>query len=306
MNATHDRVRAAREQYALVMADPAARDRFVAAFSGAGDPIAALIDAAGLTSVSEDERRRLDRARQIAFGRPDPGGDEAAVNEARQTLADAEARRASNVAAVERTIELLRSVGQRAAEPTEPPQAPDTPVPAADEASPPRPWRRIWILPIILVSIAIGYVGGMMTGSAEPSVAVSPPPSIRPTASPDLFTFLTPPPEPPLRPGDPVAASHWFDEPASPRDQFNQPSLLESMGIDPSNVRVAQVLTTGFGAWVATKSDGSWCLLGGGGGEAFGTCVTTEQFVASGIRVGDGRHLVDWDGHVVSITPAAP
>jgi hypothetical protein len=307
VNAIDDRVRAAREQFDLVTGDPAARDRFLAVFPGTGDPIAALIDASGLTSVSDEERHRLDFVRKIAFGRPDTGVDEAAAIEARQTLADAEARRAANAAAVDRAIELLRSADRKASEHTTPALLPDSILPAADEAGPPQPWRRFWILPIVLVAIAIGYVGGVATGSAtEPSGAVSASPTIRPAATPEQLTFLTPPPAPPARPGDLVAAGRWFQQPPTPRDQFIQPSMLESMGIDPSNVRLGQVLTPGFSVWVAKKPDGSLCLLGGGADGAFGSCVKAEQFAATGIHMGDGSHLVDWDGGPIIITPTTP
>jgi hypothetical protein len=306
VNEIDERVRAAREQYELVMRDPGARDRFLAVFPGTGDPIAALIDASGFTRVSDEERNRLDLVRKIAFGRPDTGVDEAAAIEARQTLADAEARRAANAAAVDQAIELLRSADRKPSDPTTPALLPDSTLQAADEAGSPRPRLRFWVLPIVLVSIAIGYVGGVTTGSAGPSVAVSPSPSIRPTVTPEPLTFLTPPPAPPVQPGDPVAASRWFQEPPSPRDQFNQPGLLESMGIDPADVRLAQVSTAGFGVWVAKKSDGSLCLLGGGADEAFGSCATVDQFAASGIHIGNGSHLVDWDGRAVTSSPTTP
>jgi hypothetical protein len=305
MTVSDDRLDRARDQFELVSGDTDARDRFAAAFVGAGDPIAALREAAGLEEHSDEERRQCELRRKIAFARPRSAAEAAAAVEARRALAEEEARQLANAEAVDRAIRLVEFVGGPTAHVSPPSPVPDAPSPIAG-ATPREPSRirRIWLLPIILVSVASGYFGATVSGipAAQSRAEVSA--SALPSSSPTPFSHIERlPPVISIRPGDLAAAKRWFDRPATERDKFVNLPSLKSMGVAESDIRLVRTDPDGFGVWVASKPDGSLCLLGTSGTESvFGGCVTAQQFARTGLHVVGGGRSLDWDGNSLEVS----
>jgi hypothetical protein len=299
----------ARDALRIVESDPRARVRFVAAYAGHGDAVAALRQAVETTRDSSDEQRQRE-LRKAAFGRTHGLAEERAAAEARRTLLDAERVRTDTAAAVDAAIRALHATTDaRVAE--HPMEHSATPAALLAAAPPPPPSRMrfLWVLPIVVVCLAVAYIAGAATRSETVPVS-SAPVSSAPTPSHTPVERLLP--SPPFfpgpdvavirQPGDPIAAGKWFDRPQAAQDQFEMTAMLASMNIEPPDVRFVQADLDGFSIWVAKDAEGQFCLLGSFGGTGYGSCTPPDEFARSGVLLGSDHNSIRWDGTTMTVS----
>jgi hypothetical protein len=291
----------ARDALRIVENDPRARVRFVAAYAGHGDAVAALRLAADAARDAGDEQQQRD-LRKVAFGRTHGPAEEEAAAQARRTLLEAEQARRDTAAAIDAAIRALNAKPDaRAAE--HPMEQSATPFAAAPPPPPPSRMRLLWVLPIVVICLAVAYAAGSASRGESVPVSSPPKPSHAPveTPSPSPPVFLPPDVSLVQRPGDLVAAEKWFARPQVVQDQFEMTPMLSSMSIEPPDVRFVQTDLDGFSVWVAKDADGEFCLLGSYGGTGYGNCTPPDQFALTGLLLASDHNLIRWDGNSVTV-----
>ncbi len=103
-------------------------------------------------------------------------------------------------------------------------------------------------------------------------------------------------------PGDERAALAWLATTASAADVFPYPETLPGLGIDPDEVRSVANQDPGWALWIARQGTTGYCLLATTNlrGTTFSSCVTTEEFRASGVSLVAQGHSSHWNGESVA------
>jgi len=221
--------------------------------------------------TSDDELRELRRA---AFGRASTPDEQ---REAARRLAEIDAE----MAGAEQPGAEQADLAENAPEPLPAPRA----EPPVDDAPPTsRVVRAVWLVPVILVSLVVGAIGGSLwhptsstTPSARPSVALGTDSSGQPG-------------------GDLVAADNILARPRTARDTFPLPTLVQNFTL--SSTRYLGGAAGALQLWVGLNSENELCLLLYEASTESGSasCVTPDNFTAHGITLGFNKYQVSWDG----------
>jgi hypothetical protein len=189
--------------------------------------------------------------------------------------------------------------------------------------------RRLWVIPVVIASIALGAVGGSVaTRAAEkPPVSLAPVGQATTLPSNGSYTDTTVVTDPvvldppsnavvadPVVPDSASAAAAiakvyaWLNQPQRSVDKFPNPEALGGFGIDPNTTHF--VTTEGTtSVWVARGTDRGLCLLmtTAVDGMIQDGCVPEAQFPRAGVSIGaaDGT-FVTWDPSGVSFGNSAP
>lgn len=165
-------------------------------------------------------------------------------------------------------------------------------------------WQRTvrvaWLIPIVVASIAVGYVASISTiaplsplkSASGTEAGDSPPDGVD-------FTDGT------LILGDLRAADAWFDRPASSEETFPLPMMLEPAGVSSSDIRLAIHGGDRGSVWVA-RTDSELCLFIAipVDGTGANTCVERAHFERWGITLGSNGLEARWYGRDVITSPA--
>lgn len=156
--------------------------------------------------------------------------------------------------------------------------------------------RITWLVPIVVVSIAVGYLGslGPMAGLQQPDPASE---KNEPLSNNVDFTEGT------VVLGDLQAADSWFAQPVTEDMTFRNNELLEYERIDPSDVRLAIFGGNEGSLWVA-RTDATLCLLITHTADSASTCVERETFERQGIALAANELEARWYGRDVITSPA--
>ena len=304
-----------RDALELIERDADARSDFAAAFTGDGDPVAALRELVRPDAAAEAARdERLARLRRLAFGRTETGEDEAAAAEARRELeAIAAGERARRdgldraIAAALRhrahpALDDTESAAARAAAPAtrvDDPRIDDTDI---DDDTYAASARRSWLLPA-----AAGLVVGALAVAAlawafRPEVGASEAPSPRPTSTGTSY-FLGEPPASTAVPGDLAAAETWFDSVQTEDDLVGVGELRPEFDRDSVRLVHSSALAR---VWLAKRVDGKLCLETTESATLItsGTCATADDFTSRGLSVSSNVLTASWNGGQVRVVLA--
>lgn len=131
---------------------------------------------------------------------------------------------------------------------------------------------------------------------------------LRLTTDPPTAIEPTVPPVPEQTPGDVSVANSWFDLPPGPSDEFPYNGNLITRGVDESQVRLAVTQNVPpVKVWVAQQGTTGFCLIATTDPDREGnmshiSCVTLEEFRASGLSIAVPGLAAFWDGNSVSFT----
>lgn len=117
-------------------------------------------------------------------------------------------------------------------------------------------------------------------------------------------------PNPPSGPGDLDAAKALFAVPATERDAFPSPYVVESLGLQTTDVRWIGGIDGGMTAWAfeqkATGTTKGFCLAvikDAATYTPYLQCVTSQEFETSGVSIKTLRFTAHWDGKAVKFAP---
>jgi hypothetical protein len=243
-----------------------ARAKFLAAYTGDEDAVAALREAAdpgAPSAASEARAERLKNWQRIAYGRTATPDEVDAAAHARDEIAWEEDHRAVIAAALESAV--LASVdapvpnhGESAAAfrgtAAEPVDAPAEPAEA-------RHTGMRFSVPVVIAVAVVGVaVGALVTTGA---FATRPIPTVTETpnvefessgADAHVGTSIT-------RTYSTKQVDGWFAATAETADTFPQPNYLSFIGLHDSNTRFVTTQATGWSLWVGKSTSGITCLL---------------------------------------------
>jgi hypothetical protein len=242
---------------------------------------------------------RIDVLRRIAFGRESTAEERADATEELRKLEIAQATEARQTAvrqaAIERDVPLdlanepdVTEHGDSVPREISPASDPHTP---ATEAEAPGPRRRtavraIWLVPIILASLAVGAIGGSVWGAAHQS-----------TASPSAHASFALGTDGSGQPGgDLAAAEHTLAQPQTTQDVYPLPALVQNLR--QSSVRRLGGPDETVQTWVGRNTEDELCLLVYESKTHSGaaSCATTADFTSHAITLGFNQYQVSWDG----------
>ena len=310
-----------RDALELIERDADARSDFAAAFTGDGDPVAALRELVRPDAAAEAARdERLARLRRLAFGRTETGEDEAAAAEARRELEAIAARERARRDGLDRAIAAaLRhrahpalddtaSAAARASAPVtrvDDPRIDDTAIDDIDDDTDDTyagSARRSWLLPA-----AAGLVVGALAVAAlawafRPEAGASEAPSPRPTSTGTSY-FLGEPPASTAVPGDLAAAETWFDSVQTEDDLVGVGELRPEFDRDSVRLVHSSALAR---VWLAKRVDGKLCLETTESATLItsGTCATADDFTSRGLSVSSNVLTASWNGGQVRVVLA--
>jgi hypothetical protein len=247
-----------------------------------------------------DDPRTRDALQAVAFGRVvTPEGEAAAV----------------------RAFQALRGLDERAASPTLEPvivEVADHSRAAAsqamnhDDRSGTRnrfteTRRRLWVVPLVVASIAVGAIGG-----AAATRAVEKPQADLVSVGPATAAADPMVPDPQNAAAAITSFEEWLDRPQQPIDVFPDERSLTNFGVDSSSTHF--VTAPGLSEdtpkiWVARGSDSSrsWCLVVvPPDGNLRTACIPEEDFSRDGVSVATGPGaFVHWDSSGVRFDAGA-
>ncbi|MEO7121690.1 MAG: hypothetical protein ABI400_00945 [Lacisediminihabitans sp.] len=151
--------------------------------------------------------------------------------------------------------------------------------------------RAIWLVPIVLVSLAIGAVGGSLWSAEHPS---APTPITHPSFA--LGTNGSGQPG-----GDLAAAERILARPRSADDTFPLPNLVQNL--TKSTVRFLGGDTIGVQVWAGRNTEAELCLLVYESKSTSGAalCTTPADFTNQAMTLGFNQYQVSWNGPDVSV-----
>jgi hypothetical protein len=245
-----------------------------------------------------DDPRSRNALEAVAFGRVVTPEDRAAATQALQALRDLDERAASPAPAPV-TVGVIDDAQKRRDGVWS-----DAPNRVTETL------RRLWVVPVVVASLALGAVGGSFaTRVAEPADLA---PVAQATVSSDNGTYSGPsdtaiaadPVPGPASDAILASAENMLDQPRIPADTFPAQEQLADFGIDPSTTHFVKVAeddgTTTL--WIARAADGRLCLVLLPYNASFrAACTEQELFAKDGATViGDEGIDARWDANSVS------
>lgn len=105
-------------------------------------------------------------------------------------------------------------------------------------------------------------------------------------------------------PGNVDAANAWFDKPGAAQEPFPTLWMLDQMGVNQSQVRLAGINDRGYKLWIVKQGATGFCLAGYdvNAGEARYQCATIAKFEASGVSIAAPNFAAWWDGVSLSMS----
>jgi hypothetical protein len=250
---------------------------------------------------SSRARRELE---EVAFGRVVTPEDQSAAAQALQALRDLDDRGASP--ALEPVIVELADHSRAAAS-----QAMSHDDWSGTRSRFTETLRRLWVVPLVVASIAVGAIGG----AAATRAVEKPQPGLAPVAQATAVPSYSTAPSDTSVAADPVvpdpssdavlaSAENMLDQPRLPADRFPDQQRLIDFGIDPSSthfVRVAEEDGT-TSVWIARAVNGRLCLVLLPYNDSFRmACTEQERFAKNGVLVFTGEGIdASWDASGVS------
>lgn len=261
--------------------------------------------------MSNDERESL---RRIAYGPDSTPHERAAAETSLHELhehsleAASEAQNAATREAQQRE-EAVRTIG----EPAEHTNSVDHhAVDSDDEPVAPSVWHRSirvgWLIPLVAGCFILGATVALSTTgsgddkgnapSGEGSTSV-------PQGTTTEHTFV--PPMPGNGPGNLAAANDWFaDSVTTDEDLANKAKEpLDHMGATQDDVRPVGDDALQQNLLIARHGTDGFCMISVGNGAGpswFSSCVTTQEFQASGLSLSGPGFAAYWDGESISTT----
>jgi hypothetical protein len=311
MSAGQLRVRAVLK---LVDHDLDARQQLIAAYTGQGDALAALREAADDTSPALPTR--LIELRRTAFGRTNTPAEEHAAAEALTALNAEEARRATDATALlVATAAVEEWAASRAAVSSNNPESPSD----MDEqrgAEPTHGARRWALRPLALASVILGSmaIGAMAatlwtnatkaggTPDSQAEASARPPGGVTNVApgteAIDAGTIKS------TGPGSSTSAEEWFQKPAKAGDVFPNAELID--GLNASSTRLVGGTPKNLSLWVGKTNDDGLCLIMSVPSaqdtiESMTSCASRQQFDATGLGLHTGGYQAVWTGPTISV-----
>lgn len=232
-------------------------------------------------AMESDELREL---RRIAFGRESTAEERAGAVEELRKLEIAHATEARQ-AAVEPDVTERSDSAPREISPA---SDPTTTATETDASGPRRRTavRAIWLVPIILASLAVGAIGGSVWGAAHQS-----------TTSPSAHASFALGTDGSGQPGgDLAAADKIFAQLRTTQDAFPLPGVVQNLR--QSSVRFLGGTTDAVQLWVGLNSEDELCLLlyESKSNSGAASCVTRANFASQGITLGFNKYQASWNG----------
>jgi hypothetical protein len=233
---------------------------------------------------------RIAELRRIAFGRTRSAEDEARAEAAHLEL------------------EALLAPPAAVAAPTPESQPEPEAEPVAAPGPAPERRRTAWVLPAaaaLVVGVLLGAGAMAATGRGIPATAVAPTPTFTPGSSglpsevDPLRASLA------LEEGSIEGAQVWLSGEQNIDDKLPSSTYIyEGLNLDASSTRLALAGPRGT-VWVATTTDGKYCIFVRTDSQTGGDCVAPETLVSTGLSVlADSRFLVAWNGERMATSTA--
>lgn len=161
-------------------------------------------------------------------------------------------------------------------------------------------WRRNirvgWLIPVAVGALLLGVGGGLgAAGQFDPAdVKAAPTPAPTTTGTGGRTSVLT---IPDSGGGHIDAANALFDVPARAYEGYPLTAVLDEMGVDQSQLRLA-VVDNGHKLWVVKQGTIGFCLASYDvrTSESMFQCATIEKFKQSGVAMIGTEFAAWWDG----------
>ncbi len=308
----HDLPSRATGTLALVSRDPAARERFLAAYRGPSDGMAVLRRVAGFDDADREQARadRLDALKRRAYARPTDAEQQREAARARQSLIEIAERDRAEADALEAALDELDRVPAAPVVPA--PSVPAIPTPGPGATEHPRPRlapRYLLVGGIAAAVLAVAAIVVGVTGTHENTVAENP------TATPT--THPTPDPTPgPAAASSPIGdlpfAYRWLEWPQTGDDPIPADFMPDFQG-SAILADTAHLLGRSDDGWAWRAAEGTGgllCLIGSAetpqtqDAQQVGVsaCIDAENFRKAGVTLTEGNVTATWNGDSVTFS----
>jgi hypothetical protein len=258
--------------------------------------------------IADDQRTRRE-LETVAFGRVVTAADEDAAARALQALRELDERASVEPA---RAVEAGVTPRPLAVEVPEPGQAASHGVWRGAPSRAIESLRRLWVVPLVIASIALGAIGGSLATRQAADSSANPAVLGQETVPPDTdsssdTTVIADPaaPQPPSD-ADGASAEDWLNQPRRPIDVFPDEPELIAFGVDPNSTHV--VRTEATNVWIARGGESSLCLvMMTTAGSIQIRCTPPELFAAKGVtaEAEDGT-TAHWSADGVTVSEPVP